>query len=193
MKEITLPAEITRFLDVNYPRWSDRFIANMAIFWLYRVGFAGYTRAATDRSAQFDRRRYRFLLDAQSDGLILIDRYREAQHERRDLLDRYRSGAVGLKPLLKIAIKTFDDDKNLELFLKSLFRKEKDQKTEVDIDVAICYLDDTEKLTLLSSSDASKRVTSYLHERGVPYKLSATAYRKQIERLRRKGVKLLCM
>jgi hypothetical protein len=193
MREITLPAQFTLFLNVNYPCFA-RFMANMEILRLYRVGFAGYTRAATGRSAQFDRRRYRSLLDAQFDRLILFDRYREAQHERRDLLGRYRSGALGLKPLLKIAMKTFDD-KNLELFLKSLFRKEKPRKTEteVGIDVAICYLDQTEKLTLRTAEDASKRVTSYVHERGEQYKFSAAAYRKRIERLRRKGVMLLCV
>ena len=172
MKKITLSRETRRRLLVNFPLCSDRFIENFLIIGFNRFGYdvkriiAGDTRAAKRRSAKF---------------------------ERCLLLDSYYSGHLRLKPLLKIASKTFDE-KNLELFLKSLSRKKKARKTEVDIDAAICYLDDTEKLTLRTSEDASKRVSSYLQQRGgVPYQFSADAYRKRIERLLRIGVKLLCV
>ena len=171
MSKFRLSRETWRFLRVNFPLCSDRFIENLLIIAFTRAGYdvkriiAGDTRYAKSRPAKV----VRYLL-----------------------LDRYYSGDLRLKPLLKIASKALDE-KNLELFLKSLFRKKKDEKTKVDVNVAMCYLDDTEKLTLHSAEDASKRVTSYLHERGVPYKLSAAAYRKRIERLPGIGVKLLCM
>src|SRR5215510_1552786 len=115
MSKLTLSRETHRRLLVNYPRCSDRFIENLLIIGLNRAGYnvkrllAGDTRADPGRSAQF---------------------------ERRDLLDRYRSGALGLKPLVEIARKTLDE-KNLDLFLKSLFRKKKAGKIEVGIDVPI--------------------------------------------------------
>jgi hypothetical protein len=113
---------------------------------------------------------------------------RSAAHfDRRLLLALHRSG-VPLKQLIQSAMKTLDD-KNFELFLRSLFRKSK--ATDVDIDLVICYLDDTEKLTQRTANDASNRLSSYLQQRGVvPYQFSAAAYRKRIARLRRKGVKL---
>jgi hypothetical protein len=166
MKNITLSREVYRRLLDNYPLCSDRFIENLLTIALNRAGFRGDTRATTGRSAQFD---------------------------RHILLTRYRSGALRLKPLIQSAMETLDD-KTLELFIRNLFRKETAGKAEVDIAVAICYLDDTEKLTQRSSSDASKRLSLYLQQRGVvPSKFTAGAYRKCIERLRRIGVKLLCL
>ena len=179
MSKLTLSRETHRWLLVNFPLCSDRFIENLLIIGLNRAGVnVRQLRAA----ANDDTRKKKALKSGRS-----------AQKERCFLLYLYHSGPLRLKPLVEIARKTLDE-KNLELFLKSLFRKKKAGKTEVDIDVAICYLDDTEKLTQLISSDASKRVSSYLQQRGgVPYQFSAGAYRKRIERLLRIGVKLLCM
>jgi hypothetical protein len=94
-------------------------------------------------------------------------------------------------PFVRVWLECFDegilDEKKCEVLIRNLFRKKK-LKRGPDIDVAICYLDDTEKLTLLSSTEASKRLSWHLK-----HQLPAATYRKRIERLRRKGVKLLCM
>ena len=189
MSKFRLSRETWRFLRVNFPLCSDRFIENLLIIGLNRQGFNDrQLLAAADEDA-----REKLVRKALKSG-------RSAQADRRDLLDRYRSGDLGLKPALRIAIKNFDNDRDLLLFLKSLSRKEKTEKYEVPIDVAICYLDDVGTLTC-TAEKAAKHVTSFLHrlgspilskKEGLPRNLTAGAYRKQIERLRRIGVKLLC-
>ena len=124
--------------------------------------------------------------------IILLNRAESAQFDRRNLTDSYRKGALQLRPLVEQALKL--NDENLELLFRNLFRKETAGKAVADIDFAICYLDDTEKLTQLSSRDARDRISSYLQARGGgAYKFTAAAYRRRIERLQRKGVKLLCL
>jgi hypothetical protein len=177
MSKLTLSRETWRWLLANFPHCSDRFIENLLIIGLNRTG----VNVRQLRAAANDDAREKIMRKAL-----------KGRGSARFLLYLYRSGDLRLKPLVENASKTLDE-KNLELFLKSLFRKKKPGKTEVGIDVPICYLDNTEKLTQLSSSDASKRVSSYLQERGVPYQVSAGAYRKRIERLLGIGVKLLCM
>jgi len=94
-------------------------------------------------------------------------------------------------PLVRVYLELFDegilDEKKCEVLLRNVFRKKK-TKEGPDIDVAICYLDDTEKLTLLSSTEASKQLSWHLK-----YQIPAATYRKRIERLQRKGVELLCV
>lgn len=94
-------------------------------------------------------------------------------------------------PLVRVWLELFDegilDEKKCEVLLRNVFRKKK-PKEGPNIDLAICYLDDTEKLTLLSSTEASKRLSSCLK-----HQIPAATYRKRIERLQRKGVELLCV
>src|SRR5262245_12082462 len=106
MKKITFSRETHRWLLVNFPLCSDRFIENLAILGFYRAGF-DYTRLLP--------------------GDTPAARVRSAKEDRRYLQYRYHSGALRLKPLIEIARKALDE-KNLELFLKSLFRKKKGWK-----------------------------------------------------------------
>jgi hypothetical protein len=121
--------------------------------------------------------------------LVLKPVGKSAEFTRRVAQTLYRSGRIRLKTLVQYAVEILDDD-DLELFLRNLFRKEETEKNEVDIDVAICYLDDLGELANRSAKKAGERVSEYLQTGGYSYKIEAAAFRRRVQRLRCKGVKL---
>ena len=112
-----------------------------------------------------------------------------AAHPYRRL---YRLG-FPLKKLLRSATETFDN-RELEIVTTSLAREINDRKTaEIDwpdFDVAICHLAAVGRLASCTAEEAAKRVTDFLQGQGVPWNLTADAYRQRVKRLRRIGVKL---
>jgi hypothetical protein len=105
----------------------------------------------------------------------------------------YRRG-FPLNKLLPLVAKTLDK-KDFEAVTRSLVREMNNKKKAENgpdiVDVAICYLDDAGTLVDCIASEGADRVTSFLQKKlGVPYKLEPDTYRKRVERLRGRGVKL---